>query len=307
MGIAQVPLHRSLGARPHIDSSRANTRAPLRIDRVDSGTFSVSDVQLPAELQLRVGGYDAIVIETVRSGTLMGSAPSAFRYERGDVFIGNCPQSDYRCRTEDLRLRAVVIPTRLVAEAARGFPHSACALALDSPRPVEAEKRALWQETVHYVDRLLASDVCATSPLVLGQAARMLAAVASTMFPATTADEPGVSSASSSGVLRRAMAYIDENAHIDFGLSDLARAAHASPRAVQYAFRLHLDTTPMMFLRRVRLTRAHRDLVAGDPVSTTVTQIAANWGFGHAGRFAAYYRQSFGHSPYATLSGDAGC
>ncbi|MFC9283954.1 helix-turn-helix domain-containing protein [Streptomyces collinus] len=54
-------------------------------------------------------------------------------------------------------------------------------------------------------------------------------------------------------------------------------------------------------MRRVRLAHAHHDLVAADPDDgTTVTGIAARWGFHHAGRFAAEYRETYGRAPHRT-------
>jgi transcriptional regulator GlxA family with amidase domain len=73
---------------------------------------------------------------------------------------------------------------------------------------------------------------------------------------------------------------------------------------VQEAFRRHLDTTPIGYLRRVRLERAHNDLAAADPgAGSTVAEIAARWGFAHHGRFAALYQDSYGRSPSQTLRG----
>ena len=103
-------------------------------------------------------------------------------------------------------------------------------------------------------------------------------------------------------LLRRAMAYIDDRADTDIAIADVAAHVYATPRAVQYVFRRHLDTTPMKYLRRVRLDRAHRDLVQGDPTVTTVGAVAARWGFAHQGRFARLYRQIYGNSPHRTLS-----
>ena len=71
--------------------------------------------------------------------------------------------------------------------------------------------------------------------------------------------------------------------------------------AVQLAFRRHLDTTPIEYLRRVRLDRAHHDLIAADPARVTVTAIAVRWGFPSPSRFAARYRQAYGISPSHTL------
>ena len=101
--------------------------------------------------------------------------------------------------------------------------------------------------------------------------------------------------------LRRAMIFISANAGESTTLTDIAEAAFATPRAIQYAFQRHLNTTPMQYLRSVRLDRAHQDLRQGDPTSMTVTQAAARWGFSHVGRFARYYRRCYGQSPQATL------
>jgi transcriptional regulator GlxA family with amidase domain len=70
---------------------------------------------------------------------------------------------------------------------------------------------------------------------------------------------------------------------------------------VQYTFRRHLDTTPLEYLRRVRLDRAHRDLQRADPAVDTVTAIAGRWGFTHPGRFSIAYKRMFGTAPSRTL------
>ncbi|MFD0385941.1 helix-turn-helix transcriptional regulator [Streptomyces stramineus] len=76
------------------------------------------------------------------------------------------------------------------------------------------------------------------------------------------------------------------------------------PRALQEAFRRHLGTTPLGYLREVRLGRAHRDLAVGrGNAAVTVAQVAYRWGFGNLGRFAASYQQRYGHAPSRTLRG----
>jgi transcriptional regulator GlxA family with amidase domain len=101
--------------------------------------------------------------------------------------------------------------------------------------------------------------------------------------------------------LRRAMSFIKDSSHADIGLHQIAESVHLSPRAIQYLFRRHMDTTPTEYLRRVRLRGAHEDLLAGGPSTTTVSEVAAKWGFGHTGRFAVLYRQTYGLSPHVTL------
>lgn len=76
-----------------------------------------------------------------------------------------------------------------------------------------------------------------------------------------------------------------------------------TPRALQYMFRKHRDCTPTEYLRRVRLDHAHRELLAADRATTSVSDVARHWGFLHAGRFAVYYRECYGQSPHVTLRG----
>ncbi|MEU7612530.1 hypothetical protein [Micromonospora sp. NPDC049204] len=45
------------------------------------------------------------------------------------------------------------------------------------------------------------------------------------------------------------------------------------PRALQLAFRRHHDTTPMRYVREVRLERAHRALRAADPTTGATVAI----------------------------------
>jgi transcriptional regulator GlxA family with amidase domain len=84
--------------------------------------------------------------------------------------------------------------------------------------------------------------------------------------------------------LYRAVSFIHDNAQNDIGLADIAAAVGVTPRSVQYMFRRHLGTTPLEYLRRIRLDRAHRDLQAADPAVDTVNAIAGRWGFSHARR-----------------------
>ncbi|SCG60173.1 helix-turn-helix domain-containing protein [Micromonospora halophytica] len=79
--------------------------------------------------------------------------------------------------------------------------------------------------------------------------------------------------------VRRAVAYVDDHADQPITVDQIAAAAGVRPRAPQLAFRRHHDTTPMRYVRQVRLERAHHDLQAADPTTgVTVTVIATRWG-----------------------------
>lgn len=81
----------------------------------------------------------------------------------------------------------------------------------------------------------------------------------------------------------------------------LASAVSTSVRSLQEAFRGELDTTPMAYLRRLRLERAREDLITARSGRVTVSEVAARWGFLHVSRFASAYAERFGELPSATV------
>jgi AraC-like DNA-binding protein len=108
--------------------------------------------------------------------------------------------------------------------------------------------------------------------------------------------------------VRRAMAYIEQCAGDDIGLHDIASVARLSPRALHAAFQRHRNTTPLGYLRTVRLRNAHADLDLreADPdgtvtVTVTVSDIAYRWGFGNLSRFAEQHRKAYGSTPSEVL------
>lgn len=133
------------------------------------------------------------------------------------------------------------------------------------------------------VDGALRERVARVAPEVLGPAA-----------PGAPPLEPAT--------VRRAVAFIDEHAEEPIGIADIAVAACVGPRTLQYAFRTYRGTTPMAYLKLVRLQGAHGDLERGDSTAgDTVAGIAARWGFTNAGRFSGDYSRAFGHHPSMTL------
>ena len=102
-------------------------------------------------------------------------------------------------------------------------------------------------------------------------------------------------------VVRRAVDLIDGHADEPLTVEDVALATGISVRALQQGFRRYVGSTPTEYLRDVRLERVRSALLAGDPGTLTVTDVASRWGFTHLGRFAGEYRRRFAESPSATL------
>lgn len=142
------------------------------------------------------------------------------------------------------------------------------------------------------------------SPVLTAMAAQGLAATVLAALPDSAVVDPnsvGRSDDQQPAVLRRAITFIDENAHTDLALTNIAAAVDLTPRAVQYMFSNNLGISPMEYVRRTRLRLAHQDLITNNETTTTVGEIARKWGFTNPTRFVARYKSQYNCSPEKTL------
>lgn len=281
-----------------------NSTTGFALTQIDAGSFTASGATLPGGLAFRVRGQGTVLVTTLIQGTVKAEwAKDTEGYQPGDVFLRNIPQAEFRAQTHDVSSRSIVLPVSLLHTVAGAKCAPRAPLRFLSTYPAGAAARAQWQNTSGYADRVLANPEAAASPLIIGSTARLLAATALAIFPNTALLGLGARDRSdaSPATLRRAIAFVDEHAHEDIAGAEIAAAAGVTIRAVQLAFRRHLDTTPLGYLRRVRLDYAHRQLAAADPQHESVTAVAYRWGFASSSRFAAYYRKAYGVLPSHTL------
>lgn len=99
--------------------------------------------------------------------------------------------------------------------------------------------------------------------------------------------------------IRRAEDFIRAHIGSDITIAEVSSAAGISTRTLHRGFRSFRDTTPLGFIKAVRLSAARRALLAGEQPS--VTEIAASCGLAHLGNFARDYRRQFGELPSETL------
>jgi AraC family ethanolamine operon transcriptional activator len=105
-----------------------------------------------------------------------------------------------------------------------------------------------------------------------------------------------------SRIVKKAQAYVMEQRGAGYSVTDICEATNTSERTLQYAFRKNLDMTPIEYLIRLRLHRAHRDLREANSELTSVSRIAVNWGFWHFGEFSNAYKSCFDEMPSETLN-----
>ena len=80
----------------------------------------------------------------------------------------------------------------------------------------------------------------------------------------------------------------------------LAQIGGVRPRTLETHFKMFLGTTPLGWVRQMRLARVRRELLHAGP-QATVTDVALAGGFSQLGRFSGEYRKAFGEVPSATI------
>lgn len=97
--------------------------------------------------------------------------------------------------------------------------------------------------------------------------------------------------------VRRAVEAVTDRPEHPWTPAELAAVAGVGARGLRDGFRRHHGTSPMGYVRDVRLRRAHEELRTR---GGTVADVAARWGFTHLGRFAREHTRVFGEPPSAT-------
>jgi AraC-like DNA-binding protein len=101
--------------------------------------------------------------------------------------------------------------------------------------------------------------------------------------------------------VRRVEQFIEEHVRDAMTLANLTGVAGVSARALQTGFRRFRNTTPMAYLRLVRLELARAELAKGGRLGSSVAAVAHASGFAHLGRFARDYQARYGELPSETL------
>ncbi len=291
-----------VGYRPRVSGSTKDFT--FDVSRTSAGSLSLDHIAHSMAMTVESEPFEQLMFFFPTAGTL-GVAAGGVEARLGAgnpvLYPVGVP---LRISWSPIRTEILSIPLE-AAEQAAAEHDDVHTLRFVGMRPVSSTMDRFWRSTVGFVAaQLEAPGSPMAEPLVQSRTLGLLGAAALRTFPNTTmsADyRPGPGQAGPAA-LRRAVAFIDANADLPITLTDISGAAAVSPRALQYAFARHYDTSPLDYLRRVRLERAHRDLQAADPsTGATVAGIAAHWGFAKPGNFSAAYHGAYGRAPRHTL------
>lgn len=80
----------------------------------------------------------------------------------------------------------------------------------------------------------------------------------------------------------------------------ICKTVGTSPRKLEYCFQEVLATSPMKYLRAMRLNGVRRDLKLNRDSKIEIADIASKWGFWHTSQFIALYKKHFSETPSTT-------
>ncbi|UXA08400.1 helix-turn-helix transcriptional regulator [Mycobacterium sp. SMC-2] len=276
------------------------SRSAVSHRRCEAGALMVDDVMIQGRVGLEIPASDGVaVVIQPRSGStsVAGGPPVTADFP---VLVARGMSCVLQCN--GARFDVVSIAADALHKVAVDWhaPLPQQVHFLDW-RPRSREAVRAWHRTLDYVASTLAGPEAASQPLIVAGLAPLLAGALLECYPSNVTEQDAASGPALPETLKDAMSFIHRHAAGDISINDVAAAVHLTPRAVQYLFRRQLGSTPTEYIRRVRLNRAHHELLTGAPSNTTVTEIAQRWGFAHTGRFAVVYRQTYGQSPHTTL------
>lgn len=281
--------------------------ASIRIERSLVGSVHLDAAEIGCDIAYEMESPRHIVLCRVLSGGIEEHAPrrDVTRYAPGDV-VAFASREEHGHRGCALvgRYEQLVVDRGVLNRVNDGVPRASDPIGLIGSAPVPQAATLLVANAIDYLRRTseLMPDP-RDSPLLVASIENHVAALILATVPGSALnDAPAGDRRDTTPVLlRRTIAFIDENAHRDITVVDIAEHVLITPRALQLLFRKHRQCTPMEYVRRVRLSHAHRELVAGSRQTTTVAGVARRWGFAHLGRFSVYYRDHYDQSPHITL------
>lgn len=285
---------------------RTGERAHARIRRrVMTATVAFDDLEYGCELRLDAGPQSQLVVCDVLTGAVRLEGVGAGTFGPGDIFLICRPDLPFTAAVRSARLRQIALDPALLAQALPDSSAVAEPPRFSAHRPISLQAAINLRRSIAYLrNKMIISASTANAQLVTAAAGRYLAACVLDTFPNTAVALPAVADVPDTkpGTLRRALSFIDANPDVSLTVVDIARATQVTPRALQLAFRRHLQVTPMEYVRRVRMDCAHHDLSVASPGDgTTVTDVAYRWGFSNPGRFAQQHRDEYGVTPSELL------
>ncbi len=271
------------------------TRQPFsfRYTAVGDQSMTLRTVRFDGHLDGAMTPSEDFVVQWTRRGAgTITTRSDEIRMEPGRPQLW--PQQGAAFSYDDYDQRIVQINRTALETVAAERGIAARDLQLD--HTVRPDERALhvWRSSLQLISHTVLDRHA--SPLLQAEMGRLGALALLELYPIVSTPLPDELLLPKNSHIRRAVEYVHEHAHLPITTTDIAEVANLSLRALQHAFQRSFTMSPNAYLRQVRLDRVRDALLAADPATASIADIARSWGFAHAGRFSAAYATR--HSEY---------
>lgn len=103
------------------------------------------------------------------------------------------------------------------------------------------------------------------------------------------------------GIMDRFEDFLAANPRRKPGLAELRDAVRASDRVLRACCTKFLGVTPQRYIGLRRLAMVRAAILRADPAGSRIGELVRSGGFNAPGRFATFYRGTYGETPSATL------
>jgi AraC-like DNA-binding protein len=260
-----------------------------------TGTAADFFVEDTAEMHLVACFHGSVQIQTPKGLVALGPndcalLPTGQRRSNGHHSLGIIP----------LKPTAVTAAAAAMAGLPEGLPLPACARELVQPLTLDGNGQAAraMHSLMAHIDACMAAGPQVASLLGLDDVIHR--SVAALRHPELLSDDPRDLQRWKERAGRNSfdalLDYIRANLDQPLRLSELEARSHYSRRALQYAFRERLNTTPKQWIREQRLKRALEQFQVECP-RPSVGEVALACGYSHVGHFSRDFKAFFGISP----------
>jgi AraC-like DNA-binding protein len=191
---------------------------------------------------------------------------------------------------------------------------------LSDERPWVPEARALLSHSVlrapgHAMQRLRydllslfdkpsTAHPCESEAVEDQSASRVVFEALRELFNGAADARQAVGSASATFIVAQCHRMVATSGDAPPSVEQLRLRLRASRRTVQNSFRQVADSTPVHYLRCVRLNAVRRQLMSTRAVDLSIAQAATDRGFHHLSHFTERYKALFGELPSQTMRDD---
>lgn len=290
-------------------AAQADAALDARIDACAIGGLRLVTIAYNQAVQIEPQwGKDEFVIQTVLAGTCrVETACGTMAMPPGATFVFSPTVPARLLLDAGCERFSVVIRRQAIEQAFREH------FSFDPPVPIEFAmqpvaddgRAARWRALVDYLraeSALRQGELGKQMPALDGGIERIvLSTLLLDRFAADGDLLPRRFEAVLPDYMRCAIAYLRAHLGEPLTLEQIAAHCGISARTLQLGFRKTKNTSPMAYLRLLRLHGARADLLRSRPEKGRVSAIALAHGFTHLSLFSREYRREFGELPSQTL------